>query len=158
MTPTTDLATLSNILMEARTYINAAEWRLGRMNRPIPLRLYSDLTLVQRENQRIAEAMAEALARQQSGQLGAIFTILIGGAAVAVTALATWIVKNRSDAKELETRATLYERMITDHNMSPEKAAELVLGSRSGVAQILDKVLLVGLLGVGIFVMIKVIK
>lgn len=148
---------LRGVLAEAQTYLTAAEWRLGAMamNRPVPARFYNDLTFVKRQNAELAQGMAQALV-SQTEQLGAIFTILVGGAAVGLTALTGWILKNRQDAKALEAKTALYEQLEQD--IGPQKAAQLVLGSSAGIGEILDKILLIGLLGAGAFIFVKVLK
>lgn len=149
---------LEQALKEARSYVDQAEWRMGISLRRPPARLWNDLNVVKRENMALARLLAEYQSQAQTGQAGLgiafIASALIGGAAMAGSALVGWIWKNRAQAEDLEARTSLYGNMI-DEGVDPDKAAKLILGQGSSVSDMLDKMIVLSVIGVGAYVFIK---
>jgi hypothetical protein len=80
-------------------------------------------------------------------------TAIVGGAA-AISAIGGWVYKHYSDTKRLEARMTIYDQMIAD-GISPEVAANRVYGGGSEIGGIINKVLMITLIGGGVYLVAK---
>lgn len=149
---------LEQALKQARSYVDQAEWRMGIGLRRAPMRLWNDLNVIKRENLALARLLAEYQSKAGTGQAGLgiafVASALIGGAAVGVSALVGWIWRNRAQAEDLEVKTSLYAQMV-DEGVDPDKAAKLILQQGSSVGDMLDKVIILSVIGAGAYAFIK---
>lgn len=149
---------LEQTLKEARSYVDQAEWRMGISLKRAPMKLWNDLNVIKRQNLTLARLLAEYQSKAGTGQegLGLLFitSALIGGAAIAASTLAGWILRNRAQAQDLEAKTSLYGNMI-DEGVDPDKAAKLILGQGSSVGDLLDKLIILSVIGAAAYAFIK---
>jgi len=90
----------------------------------------------------------------QPQPLGAIFIpILIAGSAVA--SLAAWAWKHHEETSRVEARTELYRDLVENQGMDTDKAARLAFGQGGGVSEILNKLILLGGLGLMAYFLLR---
>ena len=148
------LGELVNILSTANAAIVRSEIRIPGFRRPQPFRI--DLKTL-RHNQEILERdLARRAAEQTGGQLG-FAPLVVGavvGAGILVTGIGGWIYKHYSDTKRVEMRTEIYQQMLAD-GLSPEEAADSVYGAGSEVGAVMNKAIILSLIGVGALILFK---
>jgi len=154
-----EFSQLQQTLKQARSLADQAEWRMGLMPQGVPEGLFNDLNVVKRENAFLAMKLAEYQSRTGtgSGNLGFLLAFGIGAAATGLVALTGWIWKNRAQAEDLEAKTSLYHSMRNE-GVDPERAASLILGQKSSVSDMLDKITVLSVLGVGAYALLKIMK
>lgn len=142
---------LIDLLAASSAAIARSEINIPGYERPLPFRLELR-TLWAKQKSLEADLRRRIAEREGPGQLGLLW--LIVGAGAVVTGIGGWIYKHYSDTKRVEMRTEVYQRMIDD-GLSPEKAAGAVYGSGSEVGSILNKLILLSVLGAGAYVLLK---
>ena len=119
--------------------------------RPVVFRF--ELSRLMQEQEQLERAYRHFIQESQQRALGALWLpILAAGSLVA--SLGAWAWKQHEETSRVETRAEMYKQFISQ-GLSPEEAARLAFGTGGGVSQILDKLLLLGALGLGAFLLLR---
>lgn len=108
------------------------------------------------QTQRKLEDDYRRLKREQEAQLQGLFLpIVIAGSAI--FSLGAWAWKQHRETAEVESRQELFDQLVRD-GMDAEKAAQVAFGGGGGISDILSKLMLLGALGLGAFILVKMWK
>ena len=147
---------LQNVLAASAAMIQRAHARIPGFDAPVPFQ-YELRTL--RANQGQLERMlqtANGQPLQGVGNLG--FPVLIvGGAILGMSAIGGYIYKHFTDAKRLDAQTSIYNDIRREGGDS-ERAASIVFGGGTDWASIMNKVIIITVIGAGIYLFVKLKK
>lgn len=145
---------LGQLIPASRASIStAAVSALGRRSMPFRFEV-SRLAQEQEELERRYDLFLRQSARPGPGDLGWILPVaIIGGSAVA--SLAAWAWKHHEETSRVEARAELFDRLVADGMDAGEAADKAFGGGGGGITEILDKLVIIGLLGIGGYFVLK---
>lgn len=150
---------LRTTLSQTDALIQRSGMRVPGWDAPLPFRL--ELNTLRRKQAIIKEQLVR-FEREQANQPGNLgFPFLIVGAGVAavtgISAIAGWIYSNFTDAKELDAQTQIYSEMRSE-GVDAKDAARTVFGGNSDWGSIMNKIVLVAVLGSGIYLVSKFVK
>lgn len=118
--------------------------------RSMPFRF--DVQELLREQRELERAYHHFIHQPQP--MGALFLpILIAGSAVA--SLAAWAWKHHEETSRVEARTELYRELVEEQGMDAEQAARIAFGQDGGITDILNKLLLLGGLGIVAYFLLR---
>lgn len=148
-----NLGFLHNLLAASDAMIARAEARIPGFDAPVPFQ-YELRTL--RANQAQLERRLESARQQElqtAGNLG-FPTLIVGGAILGISAVGGWIYKHFTDAKKLETQTGIYQDLRSEGTDS-ERAAQIVFGGGTDFGALMNKIILLSLIGAGLYLVMK---
>lgn len=142
---------LHNMLAASSAMITRAEMRIPGFRAPVPVQY--DLRALRANQARLEKQLDLAVQREVNG-LGSL--ALIGGAVLGVSAIGGWIYKHFTDAKRLETQTDIYQDLRAEGTDS-ERAAELVFGGGTDFSALMNKLIILSLIGAGVYLVVKLV-
>ena len=145
-----DLGFLHNMLAQSSAMIARVGVRIPGSDVPAPVML--DLRTL-RDNQARLERQLSSV-RAQDNSLG--WLLLATGAVLGVSAIGGWVYKHFTDAKKLETQTGIYQDLRNEGTDS-ERAAEIVFGGGVDFSALMNKLIILSLIGAGVYLVAKVV-
>lgn len=140
------------LLTDARAHLDNAEFHIRsivRKNARIAGMLSMEVAQLRYQQTRLEQAAG----LRETADLGWIVPVIVGVSAL-VTTIGAWAWKQHKDTEEVEKKVEFYEEMV-EQGVDPEEAAELVLGPRSDLSDILSKTVVLAAIIAGVFVYTK---
>lgn len=143
------------LLLDALAHLDNAELHIRsifRKNARVAQMLSAEVAQLRYQQGRLAGVAG----LRESADLGLIPVIayLITGGATVVGAAWAWAWGRHKEAEEVE-KTTEQIKELTHQGMDPKKAAELILGGKSGVSDILSKTVVLAAIIAGTYVFMK---
>lgn len=146
------------LLADARESLRRSQVYLRPTIRPEPRQvtaLRGRLAGLWRDQARLTERLQGAYGGQNLGLIWIAPAIAAAGSVVAM--IGAWAWKHREQAREVELRAELYNRMI-EEGLTPDRAAALAMGAESALTDVLRKLTVLVLVAGGIYIAYRVLK
>ncbi len=147
-----DLGNISNVLKHSEEQIQRVALKIPGSDMPalVAIRLNA-----LKERQLRLEREVELIQQQNAAPLGFPF-VIAAGAVLGISAVGGWVYKHFTDAKKLETQTSVYQDLRKD-GTDPERAAAIVFGSATDFGDIMNKLIIISLIGAGVYVIAKVV-
>jgi len=150
-----ELGALQEILKSSSAMIARAGVAIPGFDAPVPFQY--ELNAL-RAKQRHLESLLQPgqQARTTDPNLGAV-TLLIAagaGAVLGISAIGGWIYSHFTDAKTLDAKTDMYQQ-IRDEGISAEDAAKLVFPPGTDWSSIMDKLIIISVIGAGVAMVFK---
>lgn len=153
-----DIGALFNLLAASEVMIQQSAIRIPGYEAPLPFR-YELRTL--RHNQRLLrERLLEIQRRHQSsGSLGIAPLVIAAGAGtiLGLSAIGGWIYSHFTKSKALDAQTQVYTS-LRDEGTDARRAAEIVFGGATDWGAVIRNLVLLSIVGAGIFLIVKVVK
>jgi len=142
---------LHKMLAASSAMITRTSMKVPGVDVPVPVQY--DLRAL-RANQARLEKQLDLAVRRDANGLGSL--VLIGGAVLGVSAIGGWIYKHFTDAKRLETQTDIYQDLRAEGTDS-ERAAQIVFGGGTDFSAIMNKLIILSLIGAGVYLVVKLV-
>lgn len=160
-----DAAHVAGLLSDAQGSLTRAQFYLRPTVRPEPRKVTAmrdRIAGLYRQQMRLTERLYGGYGIQNPGLSGSqpalgLWPAIAVGAASLITAIGAWAWKHREEAREVELRSEVYNRML-EEGLSPERAAALAFGADSGLSDAIRKLTTLSLVGAGIYLALKFLK
>ncbi len=155
-----NLGALDRVLLETGALIQRTGARIPGFEAPVPFML--ELNTLPRK-QAILESTLRAYRQRRANPavtgLG-IAPLVVAGAGALVLGLSSvgaWIYSHFTDAKALDAQTKVYADMRAD-GTDPKSAARIVFGGNTDWGEVMSKMVLLSIIGAGVFLVIKFVK
>lgn len=143
------VAAIGELIAASAVQLSTASVSVPGM-RSMPFRFDVDeLLREQRELERAYDAFIH-----QPQPMGALFLPILAAGSV-VASLTAWAWKHHEETSRVEARTELYRELVEEQGMDAEKAAQIAFGTGGGITDIMNKLLLLGGLGIVAYFLLR---
>lgn len=153
-----DVGTLFETLMLSEALIERSAMRIPGYEAPVPFRI--ELNTLRRRQELLKHRLLEIQRRAESpGNLGVAPLVIAAGAGavLGLSAIGGWIYSHFVDAKQIDAQTRVYQDLRAEGTDSRD-AADLVFGGGTDWGSVMRNVVILSVIGAGIFLVAKVWK
>lgn len=155
-----NIGTLFNALMASEAMIERSAARIPGYEAPLPFRI--ELNTLRYRQRLLKERLLEIQRRQSAespGNLGVAPLVIAAGAGavLGLSAIGGWIYSHFTDAKKIDAQTKVYQDLRAD-GTDPRNAAQIVFGGSTDWGSVMNKVVILSVIGAGVFLLAKVWK
>lgn len=155
-----NIGNLFEVLMASEALIQRSAVRIIGREAPLPFRV--ELNTLRRKQYLLKQKLLEIQrwqSAQSPGNLGVVPLVIAAGAGavLGISAIGGWIYAHFTDAKKIDAQTQVYQD-LRDDGTDARNAANIVFGGSTDWGSVMKNVVLVSVIGAGIFVFAKVWK
>lgn len=155
-----NIGNLFNLLMASEAMIQRSGVRIPGYEAPLPFRI--ELNTLRHRQEFLKRRLLEIQRRQSAqspGNLGVAPLVIAAGAGavLGLSAIGGWIYSHFTDAKKIDAQTKVYQDLRAEGTDS-RSAAQIVFGGSTDWGSVMSKVVLLSVIGAGIFLVAKVWK
>jgi len=151
------IGNLFNVLAASDAMIQQSAMRIPGYDAPLPFRF--ELRTLRQRQQFLRQRLLDFQGRQSSVNLGVAPLIIAAGAGavLGLSAIGGWIYSHFTEAKILDEQTKIYQDMRAE-GTDARRAADIVFGAGTDWGAVMRNLVILSIVGAGIFLLVKVVK